>query len=71
MKLFAVWLLTTGRMLVAQAQAGREIERTVEPVFGYHKGGEETTSGPDRVPVILSGEKREIIPKNSHVRCPH
>lgn len=35
----------------------------MEPVFGYHEGGEETTSGPDRVPVILSGVKREIIPK--------
>ena len=34
-------------------------ERTVEPVFGYHGGRGKDLS------VILSGEKREIIPKNS------
>ena len=42
-----------------RASQGEGSERTVEPVFGYHG-----SRGKD-LSVILSGEKREIIPKNS------
>jgi hypothetical protein len=40
-----------------RASQGEGSERTVEPVFGYHG-----SRGKD-LSVILSGEKREIIPK--------
>lgn len=56
--LFAAWLLLTDRVLVEQAQAGTRIEWTVEPVFGYHKRGEDETSKPNRVLEILSGAKK-------------
>lgn len=56
---FVCLLKQKGATRKLRASQGEGSERTVEPVFGYHgRRGKDLS-------VILSGEKREIIPKNS------
>jgi hypothetical protein len=55
-----------GAPKAVQAEWEERFERTVEPVFGYHKRGEEADLGvPARVPVILSGVIKRNHPESS------